>query len=111
MSRSLVRNAILVAASAVLIGTSSAQGVLQDGAKWERVSSAGKAVAEGVAVASDGSIYVVDLAPPGTLFRFNPKSGTTETVMSPSNMANGLHVDKNGNLLMAQSLPGSQMLA
>ena len=31
--------------------------------------------------------------------------------MSRSNMANGLYVDKNGDLLMAQSFPGSQQLA
>jgi len=37
--------------------------------------------------ARDGSIYLVDLAPPGTLFRYDPKTGQTETVMSPSDLA------------------------
>ena len=111
MSRSLVSYAILAAASAALIGTASAQGVLPDGAKWEKVSSAGKAFAEGVVAARDGSIYLVDVPPPGILFRFDPKSGQTETIMSSSNSTTGLHIDKNGDLLMAQGLPGSQMLA
>src|SRR5262249_15553865 len=110
MVRLLVRCAILGALGSVLIGTASAQGVLPEGAKWEKVSSAGKAFAEGVVAAKDGSIYLVDLAPPGTLFRYDPKTGQTETVMSPSNLANGLHVDKNGDLLMGQGLPGSQMI-
>jgi gluconolactonase len=111
MVRLLVRCAMLATAGTMLISTASAQGVLQEGAKWEKVSSAGKAFAEGVVAAKDGSIYLVDLAPPGTLFRYDPKTGQTETVMSPSNMANGLHIDKNGDLLMGQGLPGSQMLA
>jgi gluconolactonase len=111
MPRSFVSYVILAAASAALIGTASAQGVVAEGAKWEKVSSAGKAFAEGVVSAKDGSIYLVDLAPPGTLFRFDPKSGQTETVMSPSNLTNGLHVDKNGDLLMAQDQAGAAMLA
>src|ERR1700754_2235551 len=98
MFRLLVGYAILAA----LIGTASAQGILPEGAKWEKVSSAGKAFAEGVVAAKDGSVYLVDLAPPGTLFRYDPKTGQTETVMSPSNLANGLYVDKNGELLMGQ---------
>jgi gluconolactonase len=108
MFRLLVSYAIFAAA---LIGTASAQGILPEGAKWEKVSSAGKAFGEGVVAAKDGSIYLVDLAPPGTLYRYDPKTGQTETVMSPSNLANGLYVDKNGDLLMGQGLPGSQMLA
>jgi gluconolactonase len=108
MFRLLVSYAIL---SAALSGTASAQGILPEGAKWEKVSGAGKAFGEGVVAAKDGSIYLVDLAPPGTLYRYDPKTGQTETVMSPSNLANGLYVDKNGDLLMGQGLPGSQMLA
>ncbi len=64
--RLLMSSAICAAA---LIGTASAQGLLPDGAKWEKVSSAGKAFGEGVVAARDGSVYLVDLAPPGTLFR------------------------------------------
>lgn len=88
----------------------SAQIVAKD-AKWERVSSGGKGTGEGVVAAKDGSIYMVDLATPGVLLRYDPKTAKTETVMSPSNMANGLHIDRNGDLLMGQSLPGAQMLA
>ena len=70
MFRLLVSYAIVAAA---LTGAASAQGILPEGAKWEKVSSAGKAFGEGVVAAKDGSIYLVDLAPPGTLFRYDPK--------------------------------------
>ena len=88
----------------------SAQIVAKD-AKWERVASGGKGTGEGVVAAKDGTIYMVDLATPGVLYRYDPKTGKLETVMSPSNMANGLHIYRDGNLLIGQSLPGSQMLA
>src|SRR3954452_15972510 len=87
-------------AATCLAATASAQGVLPSGAAWEKVSAAGKAFAEGVVAAKDGSLYLVDLAPPGILFRFDPASGETTVVTNPSNMANGLHIDKNGDLLM-----------
>jgi gluconolactonase len=89
----------------------TAQGVLPDGAKWEKVSSAGKAFAEGVVAAKDGTLYLVDLAPPGILFRYDPKTGETTKVMDPSGMANGLHIDKNGDLIMGQGQPGVQVLS
>jgi gluconolactonase len=111
MSRSVIRHAALAIASFALTAAASAQGVLPEGAKWEKVSSAGKAFGEGVVAAKDGSIYLVDLAPPGTLFRYDPKTGETTKVMEPSGFANGLHIDKNGDLLMAQGAPGSQGLA
>jgi gluconolactonase len=94
-------------AATCFAATASAQAVLPDGAAWEKVSSAGKAFAEGVVAAKDGSLYLVDLAPPGILFRFDPTSGETTVVTNPSNMANGLHIDKNGDLLMGRGLPGA----
>jgi hypothetical protein len=73
MFRLLVSSAILTAA---LIGTASAQGILSEGAKWEKVSTAGKAFGEGVVDAKDGSIYLVDLAPPeGFLSELTDLSG------------------------------------
>lgn len=94
-----------------LSGAAVAQGVLPEGAKWEKVSSAGKAFAEGVVAARDGTLYLVDLAPPGILFRYDPKTGETTKVMDPSGMANGLHIDRNGDLLIAQGQPGVQVLS
>jgi len=93
----------------------SAQGLLPDGAKWEKVSSAGRAFGEGVVAANDGSLYLVDLTaalpdnPGGTIYRYDPKSGQTTKVLEPSGMANGLHVDRNGDLLICQS--GKQAIA
>ena len=88
-----------------------AQNIIADGAKWEKVFSAGKGFAEGVVAAKDGTIYMVDIPPPGKLFRYDPKSGQTTTLMEESGMANGLHIDRNGDLLMGQGLPGVQRLA
>jgi gluconolactonase len=110
----MTRGWLLALAGAMLIvapASAAEKPVLDPGAKWERVSSVGKGTGEGVVAAKDGSIFVVDLAPPGTLYRYDPKTGKTEQVMAPSNMANGLHIDRQGNLLMGQSLPGSQQLA
>lgn len=103
---------ILIAAiaSVALAGAASAQGILAKDAKWEKVSSAGKGTGEGVVAGKDGAIYIVDLATPGTLFRYDPKTGKTDEVMKPSNMANGLYVDRNGDLIIAQSIPGITQL-
>ncbi|MDF2114527.1 SMP-30/gluconolactonase/LRE family protein [Roseiarcaceae bacterium H3SJ34-1] len=75
------------------------------------MASGGEGTAEGVNAGKDGVIYFDDLTPPGKIFRYDPRTGKTEEVMSPSNMTNGMHVDRNGDLLLAQGLPGSQMLA
>ena len=110
----LTRKLLLALAGAAFAFTpASAQEkpVLDPGAKWERVSSGGKGTGEGVVAAKDGTIFVVDLASPGVLYRYDPKTGKTEQVMSPSNMANGLAIDRQGNLIMGQGLPGSQQLA
>jgi gluconolactonase len=95
--------------------TAGAQRVLPEGAKWEKVSSAGRALGEGVVAAKDGSLYLVDLTaalpdnPGGTIYRYDPKSRQTTKVLEPSGMANGLHVDRNGDLLICQS--GKQAIA
>lgn len=96
----------LAAATMGLAASAAAQGIIAGGAQWEKILTAGKAFGEGVVAAPDGMIYLVDLAPPGVLFRFDPKSGETTVVSSPSNMANGLHIDRNGDLLICKSIPG-----
>lgn len=88
----------------------SAQIVARD-AQWESVATGGEGTGEGVNAGKDGFIYVDDLAPPGKLLRYDPRTGKTELVMTPTNMANGMHFDRNGDLLMGQGLPGFQMLA
>src|SRR3954469_21762272 len=85
--------------------------VVAPGAAWEEVSRAGKVYAEGVVAAKDGSVYVSDLTrtalvrdgnPRGTIYRYDPASGQTSKYMEPSGMSNGLHVDRNGDLIIAQ---------
>jgi gluconolactonase len=40
--------------------------------------------------------------PGGTIYRYDPATGATSKYMEPSGMSNGLHVDKNGDLIIAQ---------
>jgi gluconolactonase len=40
--------------------------------------------------------------PGGTIYRFDPASGATEKYVEPSGMSNGLHVDRRGDLIIAQ---------
>jgi gluconolactonase len=99
----------------VLAGCSGLAGkpaaVLAPGAAWEEVSRAGTVFAEGVVAAKDGSIYVSDITrtalvrannPRGTIYRYDPATGRTSKYMEPSGMSNGLHVDRNGDLIIAQ---------
>src|SRR4051794_27883327 len=90
-------------------------GVAAPDAQWEEVSHAGKVYAEGVVAAKDGAVYVTDLTrtgllregnPRGTIYRYDPATGTTSKYLEPSGMANGLHVDKNGDLVVAQDADG-----
>jgi gluconolactonase len=87
------------------------KGVIAEGAKWEEISRAGRVFGEGVVAAKDGRLYMTDIMPTaavkenntgGTIWRYNPATGQAEKYMEPSGMANGLHVDKNGDLLIAQ---------
>lgn len=87
------------------------KGVVAEGAKWEEISRAGRVFGEGVVAAKDGRLYMTDIMPTaavkenntgGTIWRFDPATGKPEKYMEPSGQANGLHVDKNGDLLIAQ---------
>lgn len=87
------------------------KGIVSEGAKWEEISHAGRLFAEGVVAAKDGKLYMTDITPTaavkennpgGTIWRYDPATGKAEKYMEPSGMANGLHVDKNGDLLIAQ---------
>jgi gluconolactonase len=104
--------ALLAAASATAaFATPAPAQILADGAKFEEVSHAGTVFAEGVVAAKDGMVYVSDLTrtalvkdnnPGGTIYRFDPATGQTTKFMEPSGMSNGLHVDKNNDLIICQ---------
>lgn len=103
--------AVILLAGCCLSLAQSAPRIVADGAKWEELSKVGLAWGEGVVAAKDGSIYLTDMTysgmvkennPRGTIYRYDPKTGVTTKYMEPSGMANGLHVDKNGDLLIAQ---------
>jgi gluconolactonase len=85
--------------------------IVAPSAKWEEVSRAGRAFGEGIVAAKDGRLYASDITPTsaikennpgGTIWRYDPASGRTEKFMEPSAMSNGLHVDRNGDLIIAQ---------
>jgi gluconolactonase len=85
--------------------------ILAPGAQWQEVSHEGKVWAEGVVAAKDGMIYLSDITytfvikennPRGTIYRYDPATGTTTKYLEPSGMSNGLNVDKNGDLIIAQ---------
>ena len=87
------------------------KGILDPGAKWEEISRAGRVFGEGVVAAKDGRLYISDIFPTaavkennpgGTIWRYDPATGQAEKYMEPSGMANGLHVDKDGDLIITQ---------
>jgi gluconolactonase len=84
--------------------------IIPEGTKWEELSRDGKVFGEGVVAAKDGKIYISDISvtanpednPGGTIFRFDPTTGAITKHMEPSGMSNGLHIDKNGTMWVAQ---------
>ncbi len=105
--------ALLVAACAGL--PRDPKQILAAGAQWEEVSRAGLFTAEGVVADKDGYVYATDITRPdevkeknpgGTIYRYDPRTRETSKLMEPSGMANGLHIDHNGDLLIAQEAQG-----
>jgi gluconolactonase len=106
-----VHTLAVASAIATAFATPALAQIVASGAKFEEVSHAGSVFAEGVVAAKDGMIYVSDLTrtaivkennPGGTIYRFDPASGRTTKFMEPSGMSNGLHVDKNNDLIICQ---------
>lgn len=110
-----------VAALALALLTASCTGLLRPAAvlapdaAWEEVSRAGRVYAEGVVAAKDGAVYVSDVTrtglvreknPRGTIYRYDPATGATSKYLEPSGMSIGLHVDRNGDLIIAQDADG-----
>jgi gluconolactonase len=90
-------------------------GFVAPGAAWEEVSREGIVFGEGVVAAPDGFVYFTSMTralppgpdnPGGTIFRFDPSTRQTSKYLEPSGMANGLHFDRNGDLLIAQDSGG-----
>jgi len=104
---------------AALIGCAGMRGTptgfVAPGAAWQEVSREGMVFGEGVVSAPDGIVYFSSMTralppgpdnPGGTIFRFDPATGKTTKYLEPSGMSNGLHVDRNGDLLIAQDSGG-----
>ena len=101
-------------AALLLSGLAQAQTastVLAKDAKWEEVSRAGKVWAEGVVADKGGMVYLSDVTysavikennPRGTIYRYNPATKEITKFIEPSGMANGMHVDRRGDLIIAQ---------
>jgi gluconolactonase len=90
-------------------------GFVAPGATWQEVSREGMVFGEGVVAAPNGIVYFSSMTralppgpdnPGGTIFRFDPATGQTTKYLEPSGMSNGLHFDRNGDLLIAQDSGG-----
>ncbi|HVP78450.1 MAG TPA: SMP-30/gluconolactonase/LRE family protein [Thermodesulfobacteriota bacterium] len=90
-------------------------GFLAPGATWVEVSREGMVFGEGVVAARNGMVYFSSMTralppgpdnPGGTIYRFDPVIGKTTKYLEPSGMSNGLHIDRNGDLLIAQDSGG-----
>jgi gluconolactonase len=102
---------VAVTLSASLAGGATT-GILAPGAKWEEISHIGLASSEGVVADRNGMVYVSDISrgavvkgyyPCGTIWRYDPRTGSMDKFMQPSGVANGLHFDRNGDMIIAQS--------
>jgi gluconolactonase len=114
LNRTMVSRVVLmmaVALSASFAGAATT-GILAPGAKWEEVSRMGLSTSEGVVADRNGMVYASDLSrapvvegsyPCGTIWRYDPRTGITDKFMQPSGVANGLHFDRNGDMIIAQS--------
>ena len=100
-----------LAAAVLLAAGCTTRGIVAEGAHWEEVSRSGRAFGEGAVADKAGRIYASDITPTmairennpgGIIWRYDPKTRQTERYMQPSGMSNGLHVDKNGDLIIVQ---------
>jgi len=95
-----------------IVSAAGPAGILAPGAKWEELSRIGLSTSEGVVADRNGMVYASDITRSattrqnyagGAIYRFDPKTGVTAKFMEPTRVANGLHIDKNGDLLIAQA--------
>ena len=107
---------VVVLVMSVAVFTSLARaatpGILAPGAKWEEVSRIGLSTSEGVVADRNGMVYASDLSrapdaggyyPCGTIWRYDPRTGITDKFLQPSGVANGIHFDRNSDMIIAQS--------
>lgn len=89
--------------------------ILIPGERLDRVFKVECGITEGAASAPDGSIYFSELTfsdsckdpsgkfpEAGNIWRFDPATGRTALVRSPSGQANGIKFDAQGNMLVAE---------
>lgn len=114
VKRITVSMVVLMLAVAVFasLARGATTGILAPGAKWEEVSRVGLETSEGVVADRNGMVYIADISrapvaegyyPCGTIWRYDPRTGITDKFMQPSGVANGLHFDRNGDMIIAQS--------
>src|SRR4051794_6106045 len=90
----------------LLLAGCAATPLFPEGAKWQEDSRAGLVTSEGVVADRHGYVHISDNprpgevkenTPGGTIWPYEPRARQTAKLMEPSAMANGLHVDRNGD--------------
>jgi gluconolactonase len=92
----------------VTVEASSPRGsIVKPGAKLERLFDRGF-YTEGPAEGPDGRIYFCDITPTflsdmaaGNIWAYDPSSGSTTLIRSPSGMASGIQFDQQGHMVIA----------
>jgi gluconolactonase len=114
LKRMMVSMVVLMMAvtAFVSLAGAAATGILAPGAQWEEISRVGLSTSEGVVADRNGMVYVSDISraptskgyyPCGTIWRYDPRTGNIDKFMQPSGVANGLHFDRTGDMIIAQS--------
>lgn len=109
-----MRAVTVVIAAAAVCGATQKSVPIDPAVHWQELSRAGISSSEGVVAAADGSLYVSEIPHIGaaashrlgTIWRYDPSKARTVKYLEPSGVSIGLHVDRNGDLILAQAALG-----
>jgi gluconolactonase len=103
---------LMIGCPAVLLGDPS--DFVAPDAKLEWLFDGGCKIAEGIAIASDNTVYISDITftklcrdsegnpEAGHIWQYSPTTGQTKIFRSPSGMSNGMKFDAKGRLIVCE---------